>query len=343
MSPAYVDPKKVQYAPESLVESQNVPTIPVGGIRFASYLDWPPYIVEARKLVVSPGTACETVVSADGFERKMTYHNEADAVQDTARTEPTKILAKNALELSMNTITPAGETNMQARWNLTIRSPTIADKIAMKIPLTPNQEAIAEKYGLREMHEMGTLPKHKNLLGDDVVNWFDEIVEIGRRLPTVDAGSELIVGGVKNVRFDKLFVLLGIAFSKDALVDAGIGYDDTYIKIDRDAMTEYMVLDAATMPDLPGPAQGDTGMQHTVRMYMPALEKFAVRIDTTTGFTAADNLRLRYIYGIRPLTVIDHIRWKYPFFSEKDTARGAELDAKHNLTERIAAGLIDVI
>lgn len=341
---AHIDPKKAMYCPESLAECQNVPTVPVGGVRFASYTDWPPRIVECRQLVVSPGTACETTVSIDGFQRGMSYHNEADAIHDTEYTEPTKILAKDSLELAMNTITGGGETNLQARWNLTIRDPTIADKITMGIALSDNEEAIAKKYDLHDMHEMGTLPKHTNLLGNDVVNLFDEVVEIAKRLPTVAAGGELVIGGVKNVPIhtSKVFVLLGIAFDTAALrTTAGIGLDDTFIKVDRDAMTEYMVLDAATMP---GFVSTDAfHLDDTVRMFMPALEKFSVRITTTTGFTAGNGLRLRYIYGIRKLSIIDHIKWRYPFRTNADTTRAEELDAKHDITERVAAGVLGVI
>jgi len=305
-------------------------------------MDWPPRIVEARQLVVSPGIACETTVSKDGFKRAMSFHNEADAIHDTVYAEPTKVLAKDSLEFAMNTINPGGETNLHARWNLTIRDPTIADEIAMGIKLSANKEAIAQKYDLHDMHEMGTLPKHTNLLGDDVVNLFDEVIEVARRLPTVAAGAELIVGGIQYVQQDTVRVLLGIAFDTDALKTAAtIGLDDTFIKVDRDAMTEYMVLDAATMPGFLS-ADG-FHLDDTVRMFMPALEKFSVRITTTTGFTAANNLRLRFIYGIRKLNIIDHIRWNNIPFSNVDLKRLEELDAKHNITERIAAGVLGVI
>ena len=344
MSPAYVDPKKCQLCPESIPECQNIPTVPVGGVRFASYTDWGHRIVEVRQLAVSPGTACETTISKDGFKHGMSIHNEADAIHDTIYAEPTKVLAKHSLELAMNTTTAIGETNLHARWNLTIRDPTIADRIVMGMKLSDNEEAIAKKYELHEMHEMGTLPKKKNLLGDDVVDMFDEVIEIARRLPTVAAGAELIVGGVKNVpaNKNKVFVLLGIAFDTAALkTTAGIGLDDTFIKIDRDAMTEYAVLDAATMP---GFVSTDAfHLDDTVRMYIPALEKFAVRITTTTGFTAANNLRLRYIYGVRELTIIDHIKWQLTPRTNTRIARMNELDAKHDLTERVAAGVVGVV
>jgi len=272
----------------------------------------------------------------------MSFHNEADAIHDTIYTEPTKVLAKDSLELAMNTTTIGGETNLQARWNLTIRDPTIADKIGMGIELSANEEAIAKKYDLHDMHEMGTLPKHTNLLGGEVVNLFDEVVEIARRLPTVAAGAELIVGGIKNVPYDTVYVLLGIAFDTAALkTTAAIGFNDTFIKVDRDAMTEYMVLDAATMPGFV--STDGFHLDSCLRMFMPALEKFSVRITTTTGFTAANNLRLRFIYGVRKLNVIDHIRWNYVPYSNVDLARLEELDAKHDITERVAAGVLGVI
>jgi len=344
MSPAYIDPKRSAYWPESLPECQNIPAVPVGGVRFASYTDWAPRVVEVRQLVTSPGTACETTVSVDGFKHGMSFHNEADAIHDTIYAEPTKVLAKDSLELAMNTITGGGETNLHARWNLTIRDPSIADKIVMGIPLSDTEEAIAQKYELHDMHEMGTLPKHKNLLGDDVVTLFDEVIEVARRLPTVAAGGELIVGGVKNVPMsaNKVFVLLGIAFDTAALkTNAGIGLDDTFIKIDRDAMTEYAVLDAATMP---GFVSTDAfHLDDTIRMYMPALEKFSVRVTTTTGFTAANNLRLRYIYGVRSLTVIDYIKWGLVPRTNAAIARATELDEKHDIAERVVAGVLGVM
>jgi len=345
--PAYVDPKSVNYAPESLPESQNVGTVAVGGTVVARYMDWPPYYVEMENLVVEHGAQNETViVSADGYARKMHYHTRADPLDTWAgnHVSPNKVLARDSMELMINPESGVADTDITARWNMSVRDPTVLDKLRIQrvtnypVNFTAAERALIEKYDLEAIRDIGVMPRNENLLGDNVFKWFDEIQQVARRIPAIANGEELVVGGELKVPYEKLYVLLGISFDSVAATASGLAASELWIKVDRDAKNDYIVMDAVTMPEVTA-----ADMTDGVRMFVPALEKMRVRLDNQSGgdIAAGDALNLRFIYGIRDLTIIDHLKWNYPFFKESDEARAIELDEKYQIRERIAAGLID--
>jgi hypothetical protein len=349
MCPAFVDPKRVAYSPESLLESQDVNPVAVGGTVFARYHDWPPYYVEIERMTVEHGAQdLSVVVSADGYSRKMTYHARAGP-RDTWSgpiADPTKVTVRDTAELMILPETGVADANITARWNMTVRYPTVADKLRLEqatsypVPMNAAEKAIVEKYNMRNMLKMGMLPRNEDLLGDNVFKWFDEILVVGRQLPDIADGDEWICGGEMKVPYRKCFTLLGIEFDATAAAAIqGIANNELWIKIDRDATNDYMVLDALTMP-----TDGTSGHATFMsRLFMPALEKMAIRVDNQSGAAVSetDDVTMRFIYGVRSLNVFDHLMWQYPFFDEKDEDAANALNDEFLLTEKIAAGLID--
>ncbi|MFA5053079.1 MAG: hypothetical protein WC565_03405 [Parcubacteria group bacterium] len=346
---AYVDPKKCAYAPESLAEAQEIATVAAGGTVAAKYYDWPPFYVEIERLTVEQDANTTAIVSADGYARKQSFHSRAGPQDNVAgiHAVPNRSIAKDSLEIMLNAETGTPSTNIKARWNMTVRDPTILDKLRLNRSMKSNvvfstaEEAIIEKYALNDMIDIGVAPRNEDLLGDNVYKWFDEIIQVSRRIPAIADGEELVVGGDIKVPQRKVYTLLGIAFDSAAMATVAAGAitaNELWIKVDRDAVNDYMVLDALAMPET---TAGD--MNETVRLFIPAVEKFSVRLVNDSGgaIAAADSLDLRFFYGVRDMNVIDHIKWNYPFFSTAEEEKYYELEEKYLLKEKVAAGLLD--
>lgn len=348
--PAYVDPKRVSYPPESLLESQSTDPA-VGGTVVASYHDWPPYYVEMERLVVEQGAQdLDFVVSADGYARKMSGHATAlplDTVSGN-HAEPTRVTARDTLELMVLPTTGVADSDINVRWNMTARYPTVADKLRLErvtkseVAMNAAEQALVEKYNMKKLLDMGMLPRNEDLLGDNVFKWFDEIQVVSRRVPDIDDGDEWIVGGELKVPQRKVFTLLGIAFDPTAAAtvdQGGITFNELWIKIDRDAVNDYMVLDAMTLP-----TDGTAGDNvYSNRLFMPTLEKMSVRLDNQSGsnILATDELTMRFIYGVRAINICDHMYWNYEFISTAEEEAADAIDEEYMLREKLAAGLID--
>lgn len=350
MCPAFTDMKRVSYAPESLLESQSTDPA-VGGTVVASWHDWPPYYVEMERLVVEHGAQdLDAVVSADGYARKMSFHATAGPLDTVSgnHADFSKIIARDTLELMVLPTTGVADSDINVRWNMTARYPTVADKLriekATKSPVAMNaaEKALVEKYNMRKLLAMGLLPRNEDLLGDNVFKWFDEIQTVARRVPDIDDGDEWVVGGELKVPYEKVYTLLGIAFDPTAAAlvgQGGITFNELWIKIDRDAINDYMVLDAMTLPT-DGVAGDNVFLS---RMFMPALERVEVRLDNQSGsgISESDDLTVRFLYGVRDLNVCDHLMWNYEFLSEAAEEAAIALDEEYMLREKLAAGLID--
>jgi hypothetical protein len=348
---AYVDPKRVHYPPESLAESQ-MSGAAVGGTVLARYFNWSPFYVEVERLVSTQNDNTTVIVSGDGYARKMHFHSRGSpaATSSGIHREPTKIIAMDSLEiqLSAETGTAVGTTTLATRWNMTVRDPTIIDKLRLKeavgapITFTPGESALITKYDLENRVKLGLHPKNEDLLGTEILRQFDEIKEVSRRVPTIADGDELSIGGELNVPQGKVYTLLGISFDQAQLAAVAAGAitaNELWIKVDRDAVRDHMVLDAFSMPEVTA-----ADMLQSVRMFMPATETIDVRLVNDSGgaIASTDNLNIRYIYGIRNMNIPDHIRWNIPFWRESDEDLANALDSKYNISEKISAGILEM-
>ena len=347
--PAYVDPKRAHLAPESLAESQ-MSGAAVGGTVLARYFNWAPFYVEVEKLVSTQNANTTVIVSGDGYARKMHFHSRGSPAANSAGIyrEPTKVIAMDSLEiqLSAETGTAVVGNTLATRWNMTVRDPTIIDKLRLKeaigapINFTPGESALITKYDLENRVKLGLHPKNEDLLGTEILRQFDEIKEVSRRVPTIADGDEISIGGELNVPQGKVYTLLGIAFDRAAAVAVGtITANEVWIKVDRDAVRDHMVLDGISLPDV-----NATEMLQSTRVFMPATETIDVRLvnDSGAAIAAGDNLNVRYIYGIRNMTIPDHIRWNIPFWRESDEDLANALDSKYNISEKISAGILEM-
>lgn len=327
---AFIDPRKVRYAPEVLPEAFNTATVATGGTTVADYSRYEPYVLSINNMMVERGTSLETNVTADGLMAAR-WHNEGTSAM-ASLLESSKVIAKRDLSILMKATGGVAENNIGMYYNLEIRDPSIADKVRLGMDLTAEEEALItpDKLDLRAQISAGLVQNHPDLLGDEVFQQFDEIIPVPRRMPAIAAGGEEDIGSIVNVPTGKVCVLLGIAV--DAAAVALIGLSDTFVMVDRDADRNYIQLDAAVMPGGAGSVA-----DYMMRMYVPATNKFRVFIKSTTGVGAG--LKARFVYGVRKMTYIDHLKWNIPFKSTELNDANTAI-AKYGLTEKVAAGVL---
>jgi hypothetical protein len=324
MANPIVDASKAKYFPEMLIEGLNEPTVSVAGQRVAGYIfDDRRCVVE--NINVEAGIATmDMVVSADSAEKCRITTN-VPTVGDDRHIQ--KIVAKETLDLTL-IHTAAGPTaNVWSRWNMTFRKPMPVDKIREDKQLDTEEIPIADMTHLEDFLSLGTIGYNQSLMNIDPNKMFEEIVCVDRMLPVIVAGGNTVVGGsainVPNPN-SQLIVLLGVMFDNTILATP----DDTYICVDRDINANYMRIDTTCMP-------GTT----YVPCYVPAIKKLEVRIESATGIAANE---CGFIYGVRPLSVGDHLRWALGFPGAPIARSNAMALATRypDIVKRMQAGLI---
>lgn len=326
---AFIDPLKVRYAPEVLPEAFNNATVATGGTTIAEYSRYEPYVISIDNMMVERGTSLETNVTADGL-LAMRIHHEGTANLTSLR-ESSKIIAKRDLSLQMKATGGAPESNIGTYYNIEVRDPSIVDKIRLGMNLTADEETIATNQDLRAQLNAGLIPNHPDLLSNEIFKEFDEVITVPRRMPIIAAGGEEDIGSTINVPSGKVCVLLGIAVDAATIIgDQGVS--DTYVMVDRDQDRSYIKMDAAIMPGGAGSVA-----DYMMRMYVPAVDKFRAFIQSTSGEAA--NLKARFVYGVRKMTYIDHLKWNIPFKATELADANAAIQ-KYGLVEKVAAGVL---
>jgi len=322
------DPKKATLWPESVPEAVSIATVAAGGTEFAEYINFGAPYLEMERLSVGPETtnAIDTVISADGFAEKMRLHNVAEP-DPTLPSEIQKVIAKNSLVGMMYTAALT-ETNIPARWNITARKPSAIDKIRLGIQLNQAELELEVAKNLKMRNWAGLIPKHQSLLDNNVLAQFDEIIAVSKRLPIIAAAGEATVGTTIKVQPGHVYTILGIALDSATIVTATT-YNDTYLYLDRDDNADYMQLDMSAMPII----------DYTQRCFIPAIDKFRFHVGSTTGLAAG--FQVRFMYGIRRLTLQDYIKWNMiDELNPEDRAKADKIIADTDMVDDIRAGVI---
>lgn len=116
-----------------------------------------PYITELANIQVTPSAAVELRARYDDLRVE---ENTAAMLADLAGAPLVgawRLLAKDILFLNFFGIAP-GFNNYPTHFGVWAYPPTVAHKLLYGIPLTNNEKALAEKYGIQDSVEKGVLP-----------------------------------------------------------------------------------------------------------------------------------------------------------------------------------------
>jgi hypothetical protein len=334
-------PSKVRYPPESLIEAQSTLSVGTGDTQIASYLV-DPFYATLEQLHVDPAGPADVMVGTDGYAEKMKIRNNAvfPGCNDSINSS---ILAQKTIEIRARAIT-AALVNFYTRYNLTVRRPYIIDKILMGLDLTAEEEDIAvnllgdksNPIDLYDRINIGVLPSvscfnYRDLLGDEILTTFqNHIYPVTRSItPLANSdkthGAPNVIGNFLNPPYQReVWVLLGIWADWPVLPVP----DDSFITIDRDDDSDYMKLDVTALP-----------RNKLVRCYVPFLDELRVYLESATGSDGV-GIGVGFLYGCRPMTIIDHELWDIPYQSQVERNEAQKTIAQYGLKNMLKAGLV---
>jgi len=278
-----VDPRKAKLYPEVLPEA-IVATASSSGTSIASYSAFSPYVMQVKSLYTGATPDVTLRIDVDSghavIESPLTARPDRESVE-------IDVLSRDSLDLWA----VGSSYTTYVAYTLRITKPTVFEKIKYGLPLTSDEESLADQFDIRRKYSAGILRSLD-------VPQFKKIIEVAKEL-TVSAGNTTRIGRMINVRRGEKAVLLGIAVDRDAVlsVNGGPGANDTYITVNRDIIdTDYIKLDCAAMPSI----------DKELPCYIPATDRLEVNLYSASGITS---LPVRYRYGIASLSILEKIRW----------------------------------
>lgn len=330
-----LDPNRVKFPPEGFLEITGTE----GGSQIAdlatytldSYSNYMGYIENAIAYTAPASDDMDLIIGIDGRAETMRIRT---VVENSATIWLQKTPFTRSAHISVRMATGNVPEGTIGSWNLTVRKPTLLDKIRNEIRMTQDEIRIADELALDDMISMGIAPVHRRLYGDDVLGEFQQIEPMSFNLGVLDADSTTDLGPGISVPNEWIYTLLGVYMgSSETWPFQAAGINDTFLVVQRDGDYEYIKLDMAGMQ--PG---------NMYRCYIPFTDRMRIHIESDTGSGTAE-IYAGYVIGKRPATVIDHLKWgsNLPFGNivkknvvdaliEKYSAKG--------LQEKIIAGLI---
>ena len=314
-----IDPMKTKYPPEIFAEAGEIATT-LSGAEIAYYSSYHDYITQLVTLGTVPMTATtgSVRVNTDAGD------NEVNSIVEA------RPYMNNVADLKVTGITsmalygyfPAGGAtgDLLYRYGIRVTKPTVVEKLLYQMQLTDVEAALDTKFGISKMIAAGTM-------GAKTETPFSKIFEISKNVD-VAANVALTVDRAVHPLAGQKAVLLGVCIENYGTADT------LFLSVKRDG-EQVMKLDAHAFADaISGSmAAGYTNeMNYEMPCYVVALDQLEVFIESTA---AEADVKVRFRYGIAPLTIIDKIRWGLPL-TETDHAIATELD----LFDSVKAGVL---
>jgi len=315
-----IDPMKCKYPPEIFAEAGEIATTESGAeiAYYSSYHDYITQLVTLGTVPMSPTTGSIRVNTDAGDNR---INSVAEARPYMNNTEDLKVTGITSMALYG--YFPAGGStgSLLYRYGIRVTKPTIYEKLLYQIQLTDEESALDTKFGISKRIAAG-------ILGDMAKPHFSKMFEVAKSV-TVAANVPLTVDRAVHPLSGQKAVLLGVAIENHGTESI------MFLSVKRDG-EQVMKLDShAFVKDVGGSltAGYEDEMNYEMPCYVVALDELEVFIESSLDVVGA--VKVRFRYGIAPLTIIDKIRWGLPL-TETDHAIAVELD----LFDSVKAGVL---
>ena len=273
------DADVVNVALNARAEIMNIPRIP-GGM-----------IAKLHGIAADHDQAAQLRIKVDQEERQL----DARPLYDMSlRDRPSyfNLIATKSLRYYVYAI--AALTDFTTWYGVWCWKQTVADKLLLGIPLTPDEAALDSRYGVGKTVERGTLPPklERTLLYEyyPIYEW----TETNRE--TVPAAGRLELATIRPSKEGRFVVLTRVSADRPALAA-----NNTQITICRDSdgtqSSPFLSLPTFTLAG---------GLDDEIPMFIPALTDIRLGVESTAG-EADYNVRWTYIEY--PLTTILRVRF----------------------------------
>ena len=307
---AYVDPMRTKYWPEIFGEAGSV-TTSTSGEEIADYSNYHDYMVQ----LVSLATCRETTgygairVNADFGDNLINSPTEARYMADKHE----EIVVTGRESLGMFGYYPSGGSAqpLRYRYGLRVTKPTVYEKLLYKIDLTDDEEALNSKFAIKKKIDAGILTARTE-------QSFTKIYEVSKKL-TATASANPTIGAELHPLVNEKIVLLAVAVERHGTAD------QVYVSVTRDG-EQVMKMDTYAFKNTTALGEGDkeskVELNFEIPLYVVALDKLKVSFENSVDIS---DFKVRYVYGIAPLTIIEKIRWGLPLTVDEE-AISAEFD-----------------
>lgn len=323
---AIVDPRKCKLWPESHIEILDQAAITTGGEIIAKYYSDPKHMI-LSDFFVEPTANLDVIVAVDGIAEKLKMR--ANSFNTTIQVQDLQsVLATRNAEVMLKMSTGAG-THVYSRWNVTVRDPSVVDKLRANLGLTGEELGVSNALSLPDRLSLNLIPHPNNLLGEHVFSMFDEIIAVRRDIGALAASSDTTVGYQIVIGNGKIGTLLGLGLHSTHFATV---YSDSFLCVDRDADYEIMKLDASGIPDMT-----------VMRCFVPFVENLTIRVKSATG-SGGENVYAWFFYGVRRANAIDKLKWgaNLPTTPDEDATIASIIERAKtsNIPARVKAGIV---
>ena len=310
-----VDPKKAYYYPEIWAEAGSITTTS-DGAEIAYYSDFGDYIVQLVSLATHPETTGNGSVRVNTESGDDLIDSRTSARFYMDNLETLNIVGKTSLGLYAYYPSGGSAQTLYYRYGLRITKPTVYEKILYGIPLTDEEEALNEKFEISKKIKAG-------VLSGEQIQKFEKIYEVAREI-TAAANANPTIGVEIHPTSGKKAVLLSVATQQHTTAN------QVFIKVERDR-NEIIKLDTNAFINAVDSTY-NAQLNYEQPLYVPAIDKLKVSIENSVAIT---DFKVRFTYGIAPLTVMEKIRWNLPLTDDE-----AEIASSMDLYDAAIGGVL---
>ena len=314
-----VDPMRTRYWPEIFGEAGSVTTTS-SGAEIADYSNYHDFIVQLVTLAtVRESTGNGAIrVNSDFGDNLINSPTEARFMAD--KHEDIKVTGNKSMTLFGYYPSGGSAQALRYRYGLRVTKPTVYEKLIYGMSLTDEEKALDTKFEITKKIQAG-------ILGGETTPKFTKIYEVAKAI-TATASTNVTIGSEIHPLAGHKVVLLALAVERHGTAD------QVYVSVSRDG-EQVMKLDTYAFKnstDVGGGGESLVELNFELPLYVVALDKLKVWFENSVDITT---FKVRYVYGIAPLTIIEKLRWGIPL-TEDETA----ISTAYDLIDSMKAGVL---
>jgi hypothetical protein len=279
--------KRVLYFPEQLPDGA-VPTIAASS-EASPIIDlrqFPPLLVRLSEVAVDRDDEVEMRFKVDNTALNPLAGSMFDGLQNNF-----SLLAKSSIYYNLFNKGALAKTDYKTFFSLWVIKPTVADKLRLGIPLTPEEQKLNKDLGISDTVEKGLLPLP---LAQQIAREYQVIQEEthGFQVTVPTVGVAVATLHPINGQF--------LILTKISADPGNAAADNIRVAIDRDHVSDYV--------EFPTWALGATAavsLGKEISCFIPALTELRIKLKATVSRT----INIRYTVWKCALTNIFRARW----------------------------------
>jgi len=279
---------KVKYFPEQFPDAA-VPTIAPSSEASPVILDlrqFPPLLVRLSEVAVDRNDEVEMRFKVDNTTLTTLAGSMFDGLQNNF-----SLLAKSRIYYNLFNKGAGAKTDYKTFFSLWVIKPTVADKLRLGIPLTPEEQKLNKDLGISDTVEKGMLPLP---LAQQIAREYQIIQEEthGFQVTVPTVGIDVETLHPINGQF--------LVLTKISADPGDLAANNIRIAIDRDHISDYVEFPTWALG-----ATATAALGKEISCFIPALTELRIKLKATTSKV----INIRFTIWKCALTNIFRARW----------------------------------